>query len=74
MTPAHPGPRLGPEQARKRYGLPGQPEVRETIRLPKGHPVRRNKALGGGPGQEEWTSPRRVPPEAIRKVVPIRWH
>jgi hypothetical protein len=72
MTPAHPGRPPSAEQARKQFGLPRRPELRETIDLPKGHPIRRNKVLGGRPGTPEWTSPRRVPPEAIKKVVPLQ--
>lgn len=58
--------------AQQRYGLlKAPPEVRETIVLPKGHPVRANKALGGKPGVGELTSPARVPPEAIRRTVQL---
>ncbi len=60
-----------PERAQGRYGLPNRPEVRETVRLPAGHPVRANKALGGEPGVGEITSTRRLPPGAIQKVQPL---
>jgi len=63
---------LSPTQAQSRYGLPQKPEVRETVRLPKGQPIRPNKAVGGAAGVGEFTSSRRVPPEAIEKVVPLR--
>lgn len=63
---------LSPVRAQRRYGLPQQPEVRETIRLPKGQPVRPNRAVGGAAGVGELVSSRRVPPEAIEKVVPLR--
>lgn len=63
---------LSARHAQRRYGLPEKPEVRETISLPKGHPVRRNRALGGQPGVGEVTSTKRVPPKAIEKVVPLR--
>jgi len=72
MTPrARPGRPPSPDSAQRRYGLPRKPEVRETISLPKGTPVRPNKALGGAPGEGELTSPRRVPPGAIKKVAPL---
>lgn len=58
-------------QAQRRYGLPQPPAVRETLRLPKGQLVRPNKVLGGAPGVGELTSPRRMPPAAITRVVPL---
>jgi len=71
MAPAHAGRPLRRDHALKRYGLPRAPEVRESIRLPAGQPVRSNKALGGGRGVGEITSPRPVPPAAIKKVSPV---
>lgn len=68
---AVPGRPPGPGLAQRRYGLPRQPQVRETIHLPKGHPVRLNKALGGRPGTGEITSTKPLSPKAIRKVVPL---
>lgn len=59
-------------RAQRRFGLPRSPQARLTIRLPKGTPVRLNKALGGEPGWGEITSTRRLPPGAVRKVVPLR--
>lgn len=58
--------------AQRRYGLPERPEVRETIRLDSGLSVRTNKALHGQPGVGELTSPGRIPPDAIRKVEPLK--
>jgi hypothetical protein len=58
-------------RAQRRYGLPQRPEVRETIRVPKGQPVRLNRVVGGAAGIGELTSSRRVPPGAIEKVVPL---
>jgi len=58
--------------AQRTYGLPKPPEVRETIRLPEGTPVRQGKALGGRPGVGEIVLAQPVPPEAIRKVTVIR--
>lgn len=55
--------------AQQRYGLPRRPQVRETIRLPKGQPMRSAKALGGRPGVGELTSPKRLSPAAITNMV-----
>jgi hypothetical protein len=68
---ARPGRPPSPEAAQRRYGLPRKPEVRETIRLPEGTPVRRGKVLGGRRGVGEINTARRVPPEAIRKITPL---
>jgi hypothetical protein len=67
-----PGRPLSQQHAQRRYGLPDKPEVRETIRLPKGHPVRLNRAYGGEQGAGEITSPLRVPREAVQNVTPLR--
>lgn len=72
MAPnARSGRPLTADNARDRYGLPTRPEVRETIVLPKGHPVRHNRALYGQPGWGELTSPKALPPDAVRRVVPL---
>ncbi len=63
---------LSPRTAQGRYGLPRPPQVRETIRLGKGTPVRPARVLGGEPGRGELTSPRRIPPEAIRRITPLK--
>lgn len=63
---AQTGRPLSGAHAQRRYGTPSTPGARSTIVLPKGFPVRHNKALGGEPGRGELTSPRPVPPEAIR--------
>lgn len=64
-----PGRPLSRISAQKRYGLRRPPQVRETIRLPKGVPVRSAKALGGRPGVGELTSSKRLLPSAISNVV-----
>jgi hypothetical protein len=69
---ARPGRPLRAARAKERYGLPQEPEVRETVRLPAGQPVRVNRVVGGEPGRAELTSPSWVPPTAIKKVVPLR--
>ena len=73
MTPnAARGRPLSPESAQRRYGLSKPPEVRETVRLPAGQPVRHNKAQGGEPGRGELTSNQPVPKGAVTKVVPLQ--
>lgn len=64
-----PGRPLSRVAAQKRYGLPQRPGVRETIRLPKGQPVRTAKALGGRPGVGELTSSKRLSPTVITNVA-----
>lgn len=72
MAPARMGRPLGGVAAQKRYGLPLTPQYRETVRLPRGFEVKLNRALGGQPGFGEAISPRRIPPQAIQKVLPLR--
>ncbi len=67
-----PGRPLSAQAAQKRYGLPAKPQVRETLRLNANHAVKHNKALGGAPGYGELTSPKRISPNAIRRIVPLR--
>lgn len=62
---------MSPNNAKRYYGLFRKPTVRETIRLPKGFPVRHSRATNAARGVGELTSPKRVPPEAIRKVTPL---
>lgn len=66
-----PGRPLSPMTARTRYGLLRRPSVRETIRLPKGQPVRFTKTIGGRPGVGELTSSKRLPFGTITRVVPL---
>lgn len=67
-----PGRMPSPAHAQERYGLARPPEVRMTIDLPRGHPVRHGKAIGGAPGVGEITSPAPLPPGAIVKIDPLR--
>lgn len=60
-----------PATAAKQYGLRKPPGIRETVRLPKGFPVRHDKVPGGRPGMGEITAPKRVPPSAIKRVTPL---
>ena len=54
--------------AKKVYGLPQRPDVRETIRLNRGVSVQHSRVLRGAPGRGELTSPRRVPRWAIQHL------
>jgi hypothetical protein len=73
MTATAPADRPpSPGAAVNRYGLQKAPGVRETIKLPRGIAARHNKVPGGQPGVGEITSSRRVPPEAIKKITPLR--
>ncbi len=59
---------LGATRAQQAYGLPKKPGAVETVRIPAKQPVRLNKVLGGAPGRGEATSPKHLPPEAVRSV------
>lgn len=73
MTAAAPrGRPMSAQAAKERFGLLRKPTARETIQLPKGFPVRHSHATNAARGVRELTSPKRVPPEAIRKVTPLR--
>ncbi len=63
-----PGRLPSPATAQARYGLARPPEVRMTVELPRGLPVRRAKALAGAPGVGEVTSPSRVPPQSVVRI------
>lgn len=67
-----PGRPLTARSARARYGLPRTPEVRETIRLPEGAMVRRNRAIGGARGVGEMTSTTRTGRRAIKRVISLK--
>jgi hypothetical protein len=66
-----PGRPLAAESAMRRFGLPRRPQVRETIRIPTDQPIRFNRVVGGSPGVGELTSPRRLPPQVIKRMIPI---
>ena len=55
-------------KAKNRYGLKDKPDTRLTIQIPKGHPTKKNKVIGGEPGWGEITSPKRIPPKNVVKV------
>jgi hypothetical protein len=68
---AGPGRPLSADSAMRRFGLPIKPQVRETIIIPSRQPIRLNKVVGGAAGVGEVTSTRRLPPEVIRRLVPL---
>ena len=70
-APGGPGRPMTPHNAKRRYGLPRPPQVRETIHLEKGFPARNNKVIKGTPGTVETTSPRHIPQQSIVNVVPL---
>lgn len=57
---------LGGSRARQVYGLPKKPGAVETVRIPDKQPVRFNKVMGGARGRGEITSPKGLPPTAVR--------
>jgi hypothetical protein len=65
------GRALTSENARKRFGLAKRPDVRMTIELPGGHPVRRGKVIGGAPGVGEFTLGKPISPSAIKGMSPV---
>lgn len=67
----HHGHPYSAEGARKRFGIAGPVDARETIRIPKGYPTRNNKAQGGGRGIGETSSSKALPKEAVLDVKPI---
>jgi hypothetical protein len=69
---ARPGRPLTAPAAKQRFGLLTAPQVRETIRLTKGVPVRHVRATAAGRGVWELTSPKRLPPKVIQKVTPLK--
>lgn len=67
----HHGRPYSAEVARKRFGIAGPVDAKETIRIPKGHPTRNNKAAGGSRGVGETSSPKGLPKEAVLDVKPV---
>ena len=63
---------LSSSTAQRRFGIPKRPQVRETIHLQKGVPVRSNRVVAGKPGIGETTSPKRIPGQSIEKVVSLK--
>jgi hypothetical protein len=58
--------------ARRSFGLPRKPSVRESVLLRKGTQVRFNKAIHGRPGIGEITTVRRIPRESIRQIARLK--
>ncbi len=73
-SPARRGPPMNAQSAVRRFGLVTSPapQVRETIHLPKGFPLRSGKVNHGLHNVVERTSSRRVPPRAITSVTRVR--
>lgn len=72
MTNARPGPPLTAQHAQQKYGLfLAKPQVRETIRIETGFPLRAGKARGGMRGAGERTSDHKVPPGSLVRVTPL---
>ncbi len=68
-TRALPGRPMSGIRAWGKYGLPRIPRLREHVTLPKGTPVRFNRALGGGRGVGEIGIAKRLPMTAINRTV-----
>lgn len=71
-TKATPGRPMKAVDAQRKYGLPAKPTDRLTVSLPKGTPVKRNKALGGKPGVPEFNLPKGAPARTIQRDVRLR--
>lgn len=63
---------ISAETARLRYGLGSKPSARIKIKIPKGHPVRKNKVIGGKPGWGEITSTKKISPKHIEGINKIK--
>lgn len=73
MTPnTSKGRPISSKTAQKRYGIQHPPEALVTIKIPKGHPVKFNKAIGGERGRGEITSPKDLPPSQVTDVKPMK--
>lgn len=62
---------MSAQHAKQYYGLLRKPSARETVQLPKRFSVRHSHATNAARGVRELTSPQRVPPQGIKKVVPV---
>lgn len=60
------------DTAQKRFGIKHRPQMRITARINKGHPVKKNKVIGGEPGYGEITSPKRISPSQILRIDPLK--
>jgi hypothetical protein len=67
-----PGRPMTAWNARRRWGLPRLPQVRLTVRVPRGQPVRVVPVTAGKGHRYEMTSTRRIPRHAIRTVVGLK--
>lgn len=69
---ARPGHPLSAAGARHTYGLPTEPDVRMTVRVPAGQLVKLNKAVAGKPGYGELTSSESLPSSSIVDVTRLK--
>lgn len=71
-TGVHHGHPYSKARIKQRYGIENTKsvEVKETIRIPAGHPVLHNKVPGGEAGVGEITSPKSLPKQSIIKITP----
>lgn len=63
---------ISAQSAMERYGLRSKPDARMTIRIPEGHPVKKNKVIGGKPGYGEITSTKPLSSENIIYVQKMK--
>ncbi len=68
---ASPGRPLTSENAQRQFGLPQEPDLRLTLRLPKGTRVKANNVVGGAPGTGELRLAEPVPASAITNEVSL---
>jgi hypothetical protein len=63
MAPGRPAAARPPSPStlKRRYGLRRTPTAVETLRVPKGQPVRKGRVSAERRNRWEWSSPRRVP-------------
>lgn len=66
-----PGRPLNAANAKQVLGLQRKPGAVLKVHLPKGQPVILNRIPGGAPGRGELVSPRRIPPSAVKRLVPL---
>jgi hypothetical protein len=69
-APVRPGRPPSAAEAQRRFGLPRRPTAVETLRIPKGTPVRKGRVAAEQRRRWEWTSPRTIPPGAVQSVRP----
>ena len=66
-----PGRPLSALRAKQTYGLPRRPTARESVRIPRGTPVKITRVAGGAPRSRELVTQRPVARSAIRRVIRV---